>query len=134
MVQTTTAFGLVWGGVVIAAGMVFNIGLRTTVDLYGKDPAQAATVWLAIDAVHKGLEGGNVILGSLWTLLVSLAALRAGGLPKKLTCLGIVIGVAGLLSVIPPLEVLTFVFGLGGIVWFVWLGSVMLRDGTSAAT
>jgi hypothetical protein len=103
------------------------------VDLYGKDPAQAATVWLAINSVHEGLEGGNVILGSLWTLLVSWAALRAGALPKELNYLGAVIGVAGLLSVVPAFEVLMFVFGLGGIVWFVWLGVVMLRGRTSAA-
>ncbi len=98
MVQTATAFGLIWAGVVIAAGMVFNIGLGTAVDLYGKDPAQAATVWLAINSVFEGLEGGNVVFGSLWTLLVSWAALRSGGLPKALNYLGVVIGVAGLLK------------------------------------
>ncbi len=133
MVQTATAFGLIWAGVVIAAGMVFNIGLGTVVDLYGKDQAQAATVWLATNSVHEGLEGGNVILGSLWTLLVSWAALRAGGLPKALNYFGVVIGVAGILTVVPALEVLMFVFGLGGIVWFVWLGIVMLRGSPSAA-
>ena len=52
MVQTATAFGLIWAGLVIASGMVFNIGLGTVVDLYGKDPAQAASVWLAISAVR----------------------------------------------------------------------------------
>jgi len=133
MVQTATAFGLIWAGVVIAAGMVFNIGLGTVVDLYGKDPAQAATVWLAINSVYDGLEGGNVIFGGLWTLLVSWAALRAGGLPKALNYFGVVIGVAGLLAVIPALEVLMFVFGPGGIVWFVWLGIVMLRGSPSAS-
>jgi hypothetical protein len=133
VVRTATAFGLIWAGVVIAAGMVFNIGLGTVVALYGKDPAQAATVWLAISSVHEGLEGGNVILGSLWTLLASWAALRAGGLPKVLSYLGAVIGVAGLLSVVPALEALMFVFGLGGIVWFAWLGIVMLGGRTIAA-
>ncbi len=71
MVMTATAFGLIWAGVVIAAGMVYNIGLGTVADLYGKDPAQAATVWLAINSMFDGLEGGNVIFGSLWILLVS---------------------------------------------------------------
>ncbi len=133
MVQTATAFGLIWASMVIAAGMVFNIGLGTVADLYGKDPAQAVTVWLAINSVFEGLEGGNVIFGSVWTLLISYAALRARGLTKALNYLGVVIGVAGLLTVVPALEVLVFVFGLGGIVWFVWLGIVMLRGGTSAA-
>ena len=41
ILQIATAFGLIWAGLVIASGMVFNIGMRTVVDLYGKDPAQA---------------------------------------------------------------------------------------------
>ncbi len=134
MVQSATAFGLIWAGVLIAAGMVFNIGLGTVVDLYGKDPAQAATVWLAIESVFDGLEGANVILGGLWTLPVSWSALRTGGLPRALNYLGVVVGGAGLLSVVPALEMMAFaLFGLGGIVWFVWLGIVMLRSSPRAA-
>ena len=128
LVQTATAFGLIWAGLVIASGMIFNIGMHTVVALYGNDPAQAASVWLAISSVQEGLGGGNEIVGGLWILLVSWAALRAGGLPKALNCLGVAIGVAGILTVVPGLDVLTDVFGLSQIVWFAWLGIVMLRD------
>ena len=128
MAQTATAFGLIWAGLVIASGMVANISLGTVVDLYGKDPAQAASVWLALSSVEEGLGGGNEIAGGLWVLLVSWAALWARGLPRALNYLGMVIGVSGLLTVVPVLEVLGAVFGLGLIVWFVWLGIVMLRD------
>jgi Domain of unknown function (DUF4386) len=127
MAQTATAFGLIWAGLVIASGMVANISLGTVVDLYGKDPAQAASVWLALSSVEEGLGGGNEIAGGLWVLLVSWAALWARGLPRALNYLGMVIGVSGLLTVVPVLEVLGAVFGLGLIVWFVWLGIVMLR-------
>ena len=127
MAQTASAFGLIWAGLVIASGMVFNIGLGTVVDLYGEDPTQAASVWLAIASVQDGLGGGIEVVGGLWVLLVSWAALRAGGLPRALNYLGMVIGVSGLLTVVPVLEVLGAVFGLGLIVWFVWLGIVMLR-------
>jgi Domain of unknown function (DUF4386) len=128
LVQTATAFGLIWAGLVIASGMIFNVGIDTVVDLYGKDPAQAASVWLAIGSVQEGLGGGNEIVGGLWVLLVSWAALQGGGLPKALNYLGVVIGVAGILTVVPGLDVVTDVFGLSQIVWFAWLGIVMLRD------
>jgi hypothetical protein len=83
--------------------------------------------------VQDGLGGGNEIVGGLWTLLVSWAALRGGGLPKALNYPGLVVGVAGLLTVVPALElVLRFVFGLGQLVWFVWLGIVMLRSSPKA--
>lgn len=128
MMQTATAFGLIWAGVVIASGMIFNIGTGVVVDLYSTDPTQAATVWLAIDAVFNGLGGGVEILGGLWVLLVSWAALRAGGLPRALNYLGLVVGGAGILTIVPALgEPGGIMFGLGQIVWFVWLGMVMLR-------
>ena len=130
--QTATAFGLIWAGLVIASGMVFNIGMATVIDLYGKEPALAGEVWLTIGSVQNGLGGGNEIVGGLWVLLVSWAALRGGGLPKPLNYLGLVIGVAGLVTVVPGLEELGAIFGLGCIVWFAWVGIVMLRSSSSA--
>ena len=56
------------------------------------------------------------------------AALRAGGLPKGLNILGLWVGAVGILSLIPGLtDLLTGVFGLSQIIWFVWLGIVLLR-------
>ena len=134
MVQTAAAFGLIWAAVVFASGMVFNIGMENVIDLQGKDPAQAESVWLAVNSVALGLGGGNEIVGALWILLLSWAALRAGGLPRVLNYLGVIISVAGLLTLIPALELVGVIFGLGSIVWFVWVGIVMLRGSPSAAT
>jgi hypothetical protein len=128
LMRTATVFGLLWAFVVIAGGMIFLIGMKTVTDLYGQDSAQAATVWLAIESVHRGLGGGVEIVGGLWVLLVSWAAWRTDGLPAALNYLGMVVGVAGILTVVPALEVLGVVFGLSQIVWFVWLGIVMLRS------
>ena len=134
IVQTATVFGIIWAGVIIVAGMIRNIGMENVVDLYGKDPAQAATVWLALESVFEGLGGGTEILGGIWILLISWAALRAGELPRVLNYLGVVVGVAGIVSVVPALaEIFIYIFALGQIVWFVWLGIVMLRSSPSAA-
>ncbi len=135
LVQIATAIGLVWACMVIASGMVANAGLDTVVDLYGQDPAQAALTWLAIDSVALGLGGaGGEILGGIWILLASWAALRAGEFPKALNYLGAAIGVVGLVSVVPVLgELRGLVFGLGQIVWFVWLGIAMLRKSPGSA-
>ena len=133
MVQTATVFGLFWAVLLIGAGMVFTIGMDTVVDLYSTDPAQAAMVWLAIETVHQGLGGANEIVGGLWVLLISWASLRGGGLPRALNYLGVVIGVGGLLMFVPVLEMIGPIFGLGIIVWFIWLGIVMLSSSPSAA-
>jgi hypothetical protein len=134
LVQTATAFGVIWAGLVIASGMVANIGASVVVELYGKDPAQAGSVWLAIDTVRNGLGGGNEIVGGIWVLLISWGALQAGGLSRALNYFGVVVGIAGILSLVPALgELGGMIFGLGTIVWFAWLGIIMLRNTASAA-
>jgi len=130
LVPVATALGIIWAGSLIASGMVANAGMAPTVALYATDPAQAALTWQGIEAVANGLGNGNgEILGGLWVLLVSLAALPAGWLPRGLNILGLLVGVAGILSLIPGLtDLLTGVFGLSQTIWFVWLGIVLLRS------
>ena len=113
--------------------MVYVIGMGTVIDLHGSNPGQAATVWAAIDIVHLGLGGEIEIVGGLWILLVSWAALRSDGLPRVLNYLGVLIGVAGILTLVPALRVLAYAFGLGQILWFIWLGIVMLRGENTAS-
>jgi fumarate reductase subunit D len=131
LMQTATVFGLIWAGVLIATGMIASIGLSSVIDLYIQDPAQAASLWMATEVVQEGLGGGTEIVGGIWMALASWAALRAGMLPRLLTYLGIGVGVAGILSVVPALAGLVDVFGLGGIIWFAWLGIAMLRNSRS---
>ncbi len=129
LMQVATAIGIVWAGSLIASGMVANAGLAAIVPLYAKDPAQAALTWQGIEVVTNGLGNANgEILGGFWTLLVSTAALRSGGLPKGLGILGLVVGAVGIITVTPVLTDFTGVFGIGQIVWFAWWGVVLLRS------
>lgn len=134
LAQTATVIGLIWAAVIIVAGMIHNVGMGNVVDLYDTDSTLAATVWLAIDSVFEGLGGSNEVLGGIWVLLISWAALRAGEFPKALNYLGLAIGVAGIVSVVPALaEYFIYIFALGQIVWFIWLGIVLLRSSESVA-
>ena len=130
IMQVATVIGIVWAGSLIASGMVANAGIAPVVELYAKDPAQAALSWQGIESVANGLSNGNgEILGGLLTLLVSIAALRAGGLPKVLNILGLLVGAVGIISTIPVLtDLLTGVFGVSQVIWFVWLAIVLLRS------
>jgi hypothetical protein len=127
--QVATAIGIIWAGSLIACGMSANAGLATVVALYAKDPTQAVLTFQAIESITNGLGNANgEILGGSWTLLVSIAALRTGGLPKGLNILGVFVGAVGIITIILALNDLTGVFGLGQIVWFVWLGIALLRS------
>ena len=63
----------------------------------------------------------------------TLAALRAGALPKALNYLGVVMAAAGLFTIVPALEDVGIVFGLGLIVWLGWVGIVMYRGASNKA-
>ena len=129
LMRAATAFGIIWAGSLIASGMVANAGIAPTIALHATDPAQAAVAWQGIEAVAAGLGNGNgEILGGLWVLLVSVVGLRTGGLTKGLNRLGLLVGAVGILSLIPAFtEILTGIFGVGQMVWFVRLGIVLLR-------
>lgn len=135
LIQVATAIGIVWAGSLIASGMVANAGLTAIMPLYAKDPAQAALTWQGIEAVSNGLGNANgEILGGLWVLLVSLAALRDGGVPRGLNILGLLVGAVGIVSLIPGLtDSLVGVFGLGQILWFIWLSIILLRQSQGEA-
>ena len=130
LARAAGAFGLIWAGLVLAAGMVSNIAIGTVADLADTDPAAAAPVWSALDSVENGLGGGNEIAGGVWVLLVSWAALTTAVLPRALNYLGLTAGVAGLVTVIPALEAVGAVFGIGLIIWFAWLGVLLLKEDT----
>lgn len=135
LARTATAFGLIWATLVIASGMIYNVGMETAVSLYAQNPEQAATVWLAIASVFNGLGGGVEVVGGIWVVLLSVAALRNGGLPRAFNIFGLLVGAAGLVTVVPALsEIGGMVFGLTQIVWFAWLGIALLRPAANQAT
>ncbi len=130
IMQVAMVIGIIWAGSLIASGMVANAGIAPVVALYAKDPAQAALTWQGIETVANGLgNGSGEILGGLWVLLVSLAARRTGGLAQGLNILGLLVGAVGITSLIPGLtDLMIGVFGSSQIIWYVWLGSVLLRS------
>ena len=129
LAQAVTIFGLIYAVLVIVIGTLSINDLNTVVKLHGENPAQAATVWLTLDSVETGLGagGGETIIIGLWFLLLGWAALQARALPRLLNYLGVVIGLAGILYVFTGSAALLAVNGLGLIIWFAWLGIVMLR-------
>lgn len=123
------AVGLIWATLVIGAGMAANVGVRVVADLYPQDPEAAILRWDMVELIENGIGGGNEILGGVLALLVALAALRFGVLPRLPGLLAALIGLAGLATVFTPLEPLAApVFGLGYIAWFIWTGIVLLTS------
>lgn len=134
LMPAAAIIGIIWAASLISSGMVLNAGIDPVVELYARDQTQAALMWQGFESISSGLGNGNgEILGGLFTLLVSLAAFRSRGLPIALNVLGLLVGLAGIVSIIPGLTLLTQVFGLGQIIWFIWLGVWLLKGQATQA-
>ncbi len=125
--RIATTIGMTWSFVLVASGLVFTYGMTTIHDLAATDPAEATNAWQAVEPVALALGGaGGELLGGLWVLLASVAALQSGALSNGLGRLGVMIGLIGLLSVVPPLQNATVAFGLLEIAWLAWLARSLL--------
>jgi hypothetical protein len=128
MVQVAVTVGIIWAGSLVASGMVMNAAITPTVALYASDPALATNNWSLIESIAGGLGNANgEILGGVFTLLISWAALKSNQLPKVLNLLGLVLGLVGIVSLVPMLNSLAMLFAVMQIVWFIWLGVIFLR-------
>lgn len=122
-------FGLFWTGLVFASGFITLYGWEVIGRLASTDPAQASMLRLVVYTITTGIDTSDRFLGCLWVLLTSWAALRSGQLAKPLNFLGVAIGTAGIVSsVAPAMNALGYAFGLGVIVWWIWLGIVLLQS------
>lgn len=128
MARVIAGWGIIWSSLLIANGTIANMGMEYVVNLHVTDATGAAAAWQVIETIVDGLGGaGGEALGGSWVLLVSLAGLCSRRLPRALNWLGVATASVGLASNIPPLRESAVVFGLLQILWFAWLGVVLLR-------
>lgn len=123
--RIAAAFGLMWATVIIAAGMIIGVGITTIATLTETDAAAAETLWLAVDTIGNGLGGGNEVIGAVWVILVSVSAWMGRALPRWVSVIGLVAGLAGLATMVPGLSDAGSVFGLAMIVWFSLVGIML---------
>lgn len=132
LARSATVFGLIWATLMFAVGMSAIVGGDMVVALADRDPAQAASLWTTVDFLIEGMGGGIELVGGLWIALLSVAALRAKVFPTWLNRIGVLTGVAGIVSTsLVATEAVTSVFGAGSIVWFTWLGFHLVRRARS---
>ena len=126
--KCSAAFGIIWAGLVIASGMIGQVGLETAGRLHAIDPKQASVLWATIEAIQDGLGGGVEVVGGIWVLLVSILAWRLAKLTRLINLIGLLVGSIGVLTIIPGLDFLGAAFGLLQIAWFIGVGYFLLRS------
>jgi hypothetical protein len=133
LVKVASIFGVVWVVLVIASGMLANIGLSHAINLMDLSAEKAFDMWRIVSVLIESLGGGNELVGGLWVLLISLAALKAKELPRGLNYLGLIVGGSGIATIYPD-KFFTEIFGITQIIWFIWLGISMLGQSNANAS
>jgi hypothetical protein len=129
LAKTATIFGFFWISFVFLSGLIMIHGTEVLINLYEKNQASAANLRLMIDTVTTGIDSSDKLLGCLWVGIVSLAAFQSRIFPRAVNIFGLVISLTGLIgTVIPALGFVSYVFGVGAIVWWLCIGVVMLRE------
>jgi hypothetical protein len=128
LAKIASALGLIWTAFVFLSGMIVNYGTESLVALYGKNQAQAESLRNALDTMTLGIDSSDRFLGCLWVGLVSLAAFKNKAFPRTFNVFGLAISAAGLIgTMVPALVSISYVFGIGAIVWWLAVGIHLLR-------
>lgn len=130
--KISAIYAIIWACMLISTGMIYIRGINTVVDLYAIDPINAIAVWTGIEATAFGLSFvDGEIIGGLWTLMISVIAIKVSTFNKGVNYLGILVGVAGIASIIPAFNAAggTGIFGIGQMVWYIWIGILLIKKG-----
>jgi hypothetical protein len=124
-VRLASISGIAAAIILLLLGMVGFVALRQLAGLYAQDQAGASAAYLSLNALMSSLQSANTFAYGWWLLLISWTDLRQHTLPRLLDYLGLLYGAMGILAFAFP--ILGFLGILVGIVWFAWLGIVLLR-------
>lgn len=123
--------GISWSVLVLAAGMIGNVGIKASLDMMESDPEKAALMWDTINTIHDGVGGGNEIVGGCWILVVSVCEFLSSqhNGDKERSCsffrskataiIGVAAGLAGIIHTVPGFDNAGAAFGVSMIIWYI---------------
>jgi hypothetical protein len=117
----TAVFGFIWAAFVLASGFIFIVGVEKITHIK-MNYDNKIIIWKTIEILQDALGGGIELIGGIWVFLIGVS----GCLKKKFNpffnVFSILLGVLGMVTVLPFLLHLGSVFGLFQIIWFLLLG------------
>lgn len=131
-----SSLGNIWATFVLASTFIFLVSLPSLANYANTSEGNAVVVLNSVDIVIDALGGGIELLGALWVLLISYMGIKANKYAKTIHIMGVVVGIAGVLTLfsgisfletVPLFEATTAIFGLGQIVWFFALANEMIK-------
>jgi len=120
-------FGYFWVVVLLCTGMIGISSHELLASYSPSNPAAAEVIYYARLLLTESLGGGIEFIGGVWLLLLGAVSWRHGLFSKPLTAVTLAKGVIGVATLFSAEPVLRDLFGITGIVWFLWMGIVMIK-------
>ncbi|MCO1335682.1 DUF4386 family protein [Microbulbifer sp. OS29] len=137
LMRFTAIVGYIWACIVLSSSMIFLTSLSAVAKYHSLDPNQALAINRAVNIVVEALGGGIELVGAAWVLAISYTGIKGKIYSPVLHYWGFLVGISGVLTLFsgisflssnPFFEITTAIFGLGQILWFIFLGTAMLRE------
>ncbi|MEP4546190.1 MAG: DUF4386 family protein [Saccharospirillum sp.] len=122
-----TLFGYFWVVVLLCTGMIGITSHELLASYSTSNPAAAEVIYYARALLTESLGGGIEFIGGVWLLLFGAVSWRHGLFSKPLSAFTLVKGAIGVATIFSTEPVLRDLFGITGIVWFLWIGIAMIR-------
>lgn len=109
LTQVFFVLNVIWSTLLIAAGMIANVGIEVLT-------TNPLVSWATIKLVENALGGGNEFVSGLWLITVSYLIFLKKGYRLRLV-LPFLGGIVGVITVFPGFEILGGIYGLLFIIW-----------------
>jgi len=122
-----SAFGYFWVVVLLCTGMIGITSNGLLVSYSVTNPAAAEVIYFASILITESLGGGIEFIGGVWLILLGVVSWRHNLLSKSLTIFTLVKGAIGVATLFCADSLLRELFGVTGILWFIWMGIALIK-------
>ncbi|MBU3002651.1 hypothetical protein [Paraglaciecola arctica] len=126
--QVTTLASYLWACYIFTSGFIAIFSIEFLFAKRFEFTGDVTTLWRDIYAVQMGLGEGIEWVGAIWVILVNTCLYIENRFAPKIVYFGYLISVFGLMTLVENWQQVGAIFGLLQIVWFVWVGLLLLKE------
>lgn len=126
----TSLFGYFWVVVLLSTGMI-GVSSHEILAIYSvSNPEAAEVIYHTRILMTESLGGGIEFIGGVWFVLLGIVSWRHKLHSRSLAAFTLVKGTIGVATLFSAESLLRDLFGVTGILWFIWMGIVMIKKPT----
>lgn len=122
-----TLFGYFWVVVLLCTGMIGISSSELIANLSTSNPDAAEVIYYARILLVESLGGGIEFIGGVWMFILGVVSWRHCLSSKALSAFTLVKAAIGISTLFCADAILRDLFGITGIIWFIWMGIAMIK-------